>query len=77
MYLGNMYNQIDFSVNEGLSYIMKLMAKPISRKELIDTMNENLTIERTKDDGTKQIVSSEQYLNESIAHIQSLGYFAK
>ena len=77
MCLGNMYNQIDFSVNEGLSYIMKLMAKPISRKELIDTMNENLTIERTKADGTKQIVSSEQYLNESIAHIQSLGYFAK
>ena len=72
-----MYNQIDFSVDEGLSYIMKLMAKPISRKELIDIMNENLTVERTKADGTKQIVSSEQYLNESIAHIQSLGYFAK
>ena len=53
------------------------MAKPISLKELIDTMNENLTIERTKADGTKHIVSSEQYLNESIAHIQSLGYFAK
>lgn len=77
MCLGNMYNQIDFSVDEGLSYIMKLMAKPISRKELIDIMNENLTVERTKADGTKQIVSSEQYLNESIAHIQSLGYFAK
>lgn len=53
---------------------MKLMAKPISRQELIDTMNENMTVERTKDDGTKHIVSSEQYLDESIAHIQSLGY---
>ena len=77
MCLGNMYNQIDYSVDEGLSYVMKLMAKPISRQELIDTMNENMTVERTKDDGTKHIVSSEQYLNESIAHIQSLGYFAK
>ena len=56
---------------------MKLMAKPISRQELIDTMNENMTVERTKDDGTKHIVSSEQYLNESIAHIQSLGYFVQ
>ena len=56
---------------------MKLMAKPISRQELIDTMNENMTVERTKDDGTKHIVSSEQYLDESIAHIQSLGYFTK
>ena len=49
----------------------------LSNQELIDTMNENMTVERTKDDGTKHIVSSEQYLNESIAHIQSLGYFAK
>ena len=46
-------------------------------EELIDTMNENMTVERTKDDGTKHIVSSEQYLDESIAHIQALGYFAK
>lgn len=56
---------------------MKLMTKPISRQELIDTMNENLTVERTKDDGTKHIVSSAQYLDECIAHIQALGYFAK
>ena len=77
MCLGNMYNQIDYSVDEGLSYVMKLMAKPISRQELIDTMNENLTVERTKDDGTKHIVSSAQYLDECIAHIQALGYFAK
>ena len=77
MCLGNMYNQIDYSVDEGLSYVMKLMTKPISRQELIDTMNENMTVERTKDDGTKHIVSSEQYLDESIAHIQALGYFAK
>lgn len=49
----------------------------ISIQELMDTMNENLTVERTKDDGTKHIVSSEQYLDESIAHIQSLGYFGK
>ena len=46
-------------------------------KELIDTMNENMTVERTKDDGTKHIVSSAQYLDECIAHIQALGYFAK
>ncbi len=77
MCLGNMYNQIDYSVDEGLSYVMKLMAKPISRQELIDTMNENMTVERTKDDGTKHIVSSAQYLDECIAHIQALGYFAK
>ena len=77
MCLGNMYNQIDYSVDEGLSYVMKLMTKPISRQELIDTMNENLTVERTKDDGTKHIVSSAQYLDECIAHIQALGYFAK
>ena len=49
----------------------------LSNQELIDTMNENMTVERTKDDGTKHIVSSEQYLDESIAHIQALGYFAK
>ena len=77
MCLGNMYNQIDYSVDEGLSYVMKLMTKPISRQQLIDTMNENLTVERTKDDGTKHIVSSAQSLDECIAHIQALGYFAK
>lgn len=54
-----------------------MMAKPISLSRMIDTMNENMTVERTKDDGTKHIVSSEQYLDESIAHIQALGYFAK
>ena len=74
MTLGNMFNQEDASVDEGLLYVMKQMAKPISRAELIAILDETLTITRTRN-GETFTVPSEQYLDESIQHITDLGYF--
>lgn len=75
MTLGNMFNQEDPTVDEGLLYVMKQMAQPTTREELIKILDETLTITRTKADGEKFIVPSEQYLDESIKHIVELGYF--
>ena len=74
MTLGNMFNQEDVSVDEGLLYVMKQMTKPISRAELIAILDETLTITRTRN-GESFTVPSEQYLDESIQHITDLGYF--
>ena len=54
---------------------MKQMAQPTTRSELIKILDETLTITRTKADGEKFIVPSEQYLDESIKHVVELGYF--
>lgn len=75
MTLGNMFNQEDPTVDEGLLYVMKQMAQPTTRSELIKILDETLTITRTKADGEKFIVPSEQYLDESIKHVVELGYF--
>lgn len=75
MSLGNMFNQEDPTVDEGLLYVMKQMAQPTTRDELIKILDETLTITRTKADGEKFIVPSEQYLDESIKHLVELGYF--
>lgn len=75
MTLGNMFNQEDPTVDEGLLYVMKQMAQPTTRDELIKILDKTLTITRTKADGEKFIVPSEQYLDESIKHIVELGYF--
>lgn len=75
MSLGNMFNQEDPTVDEGLLYVMKQMAQPTTRDELIKILDETLTITRTKADGEKFIVPSEQYLDESIKHVVELGYF--
>lgn len=75
MTLGNMFNQEDPTVDEGLLYVMKQMAQPTNRDKLIKILNETLTITRTKADGEKFIVPSKQYLDESIKHLVELGYF--
>ena len=75
MTLGNMFNQEDPTVDEGLLYVMKQMAQPTNRDKLIKILNETLTITRTKAAGEKFIVPSKQYLDESIKHLVELGYF--
>ena len=76
--LGNMYNQIDESIDNGVLYIAKLLAKPISRESLIQTMNDdNLTVQRTTKDGYTYKVPTEQYLNEVLVRLEYLGYFRK
>lgn len=75
MTLGNMFNQEDPTVDQGLLYVMRQMAQPTTRSELIKILDETLTITRTKADGEKFIVPSEQYLDESIKHVVELGYF--
>ena len=75
MSLGNMFNQEDPTVDEGLLYVMKQMSQPTTRAELIKILDETLTITRTKQDGETFKVPSEQYLDESITHLVELGYF--
>lgn len=75
MSLGNIFNQEDPTVDEGLLYVMKQMAQPTTRDELIKILDETLTITRTKADGETFTVPSEQYLDESIKHLVELGYF--
>ena len=76
--LGNMYNQIDESIDNGLLYVATLLSKPTSRETLIQTMdNDNLTVQRTTKDGYTYKVPTEQYLDESLLRLEYLGYFRK
>ena len=76
--LGNMYNQIDESIDNGLLYVATLLSKPTSRETLIQTMdNDNLTVQRTTKDGYTYKVPTEQYLEESLLRLEYLGYFRK
>ena len=74
---GNMYNQVDGDVDNGLLYVMKQLAKPISRADLIANLDENLTVNRTTKDGYNYVVPTEQYMDEVLTHIEMLGYFTK
>ena len=74
---GNMYNQVDGDVDNGLLYVMKQLAKPISRADLIANLDENLTVNRTTKDGYNYVVPTEEYMDEVLTHIEMLGYFTK
>ena len=72
-----MYNQVDGDVDNGLLYVMKQLAKPISRADLIANLDENLTVNRTTKDGYNYVVPTEEYMAEVLTHIEMLGYFEK
>lgn len=42
---------------------------------MLAIMNENLTVERTRKDGTTFIVPNDEYLEKSLQHIENLGFF--
>ena len=77
MTVGNMYNQIDQTVDHGLLFVMRLLEKPTTKEAMIAIMDSNLKIERTNSDGTTFIVSSEEYLEQKLLHIEGLGFFRK
>lgn len=77
MTVGNMYNQIDQTVDHGLLFVMRLLEKPTTKEALIAIMDSNLKIERTNSDGTTFIVPSEEYLEQKLLHIEGLGFFRK
>ena len=77
MTVGNMYNQIDQTVDHGLLFIMRLLEKPTTKEAMIAIMDSNLKIERTNSDGTTFIVPSEEYLEQKLLHIEGLGFFRK
>ena len=75
---GNMYNQIDETIDNGVLFVAKLLTKPTSRDTLLQIMDENgLTVERTTKDGYTYQVPTEQYLKEVLIHLEYLGYFRK
>lgn len=77
MALGNMYNQLDNEVDNGVLYVMNQLAQPTSRAKLLELVESDLTVNRTTKDGYTYIVPSEQYLNEVLIHLEYLGYFTK
>lgn len=77
MALGNMYNQLDNEVDNGVLYVMNQLAQPTSRAKLLELVESDLTVNRTTKDGYTYKVPSEQYLNEVLAHLEYLGYFTK
>ena len=75
---GNMYNQIDERIDNGVLFVAKLLTKPTTRDTLLQIMDENgLTVERTTKDGYTYQVPAEQYLKEVLIHLEYLGYFRK
>lgn len=77
MALGNMYNQLDNEVDNGVLYVMNQLAQPTSRAKLLELVESDLTVNRTTKDGYTYKVPSEQYLNEVLIHLEYLGYFTK
>jgi len=77
MALGNMYNQLDNEIDNGVLYVMNQLAQPTSRAKLLELVESDLTVNRTTKDGYTYKVPSEQYLNEVLIHLEYLGYFTK
>lgn len=77
MALGNMYNQLDNEVDNGVLYVMNQLAQPTSRAKLLELVESDLTVNRTTKDGYTYKVPSEQYLYEVLVHLEYLGYFTK
>lgn len=77
MALGNMYNQLDNEVDNGVLYVMNQLAQPTSRAKLLELVESDLTVNRTTKDGYTYKVPTEQYLNEVLVHLEYLGYFTK
>lgn len=77
MTVGNMYNQIDQTVDHGLLFVMRLLEKPTTKEAMIAIMDSNLKVEHTNSDGTTFIVPSEKYLEQKLLHIEGLGFFRK
>lgn len=77
MTVGNMYNQIDQTVDHGLLFVMRLLEKPTTKEAMIAIMDSNLKVEHTNSDGTTFIVPSEEYLEQKLLHIEGLGFFRK
>ena len=77
MTVGNMYNQIDPTVDQGLLFVMRLLTKPTTTSDMIAKMDAQLKVERTRPDGTKLIVPSDEYLKHALRHIEDLGFFRK
>ena len=77
MTTSNMYNQIDYDVDHGVLYIMRLLTKPTTKEKLIEDLDVNVTVERTTKDGQQYRVPSEQYLDEVLRHLRVLGFFRK
>ena len=77
MALGNMYNQLDNEVDNGVLYVINQLAQPTSRAKLLELVESDLTVNRTTKDGYTYKVPSEQYLNEVLVHLEYLGYFTK
>lgn len=76
--IGNMYNQIDERIDNGILFVAKLLTKPTTRDTLLQIMDEKgLTVERTTKDGYTYLVPTEQYLKEVLIHLEYLGYFRK
>ena len=72
---GNMYNQVDGDVDNGLLYVMKQLAKPISRADLIANLDENLTVNRTTKDGYNYVVPTERIHGRSVDTHWNVGVF--
>ena len=77
MTTANMYNQIDYDVDHGVLYIMRLLTTPTTKEKLIEDLDVNVTVERTTKDGQQYRVPSEQYLDEVLRHLRVLGFFRK
>lgn len=77
MTVGNMYNQIDPTVDQGLLFVMRLLTKSTTTSDMIAKMDAQLKVERTRPDGTKFIVPSDEYLKHALRHIEDLGFFRK
>ncbi len=77
MTTSNMYNQIDYDVDAGVLYIMRLLTKPTTKEKLIEDLDVNVTVQRTTKDGQQYRVPSEQYLDEVLRHLRVLGFFRK
>jgi methyltransferase domain protein len=77
MTVGNMYNQIDPTVDQGLLFVMRLLTRPTTTSDMIAKMDAQLKVERTRPDGTKFIVPNDEYLKHALRHIEDLGFFRK
>ena len=73
--LANMYNQLDSYIDNGVLYTMRLLQKPTTRATVLKHLDQNMVITRTNDDGQPYRISSSQYLEDVLSHLQLLGFF--
>lgn len=73
----NMLNESHNNFDVGMLYVMRLLATPMTKRELVEKVGVDLTVTRKTKDGFEYRVSAEQYVDEVLATLRNFSYLVR